>query len=102
MQGLGEVLMEALAYDEQGQPTVTSLMDYQLPRCVDAMPITVEARHSEQGAEVFKGVGESGIMAAVPAIANAVGDALARDGVSITALPLTAEAIHGLLWNRSA
>ncbi len=102
VQGLGEVLMEALAYDEQGQPTVTSLMDYQLPRCVDAMPITVEARHSEQGAEVFKGVGESGIMAAVPAIANAVGDALARDGVSITALPLTAEAIHGLLWNRSA
>jgi carbon-monoxide dehydrogenase large subunit len=102
VQGLGEVLMEALSYDAHGQPTTTSLMDYQLPRCADVAPILIEALHSEAGGAVIKGVGESGIMGAVPALANAIGDALARDGASVTALPLTAKAIHGLLWNRSA
>jgi carbon-monoxide dehydrogenase large subunit len=102
VQGLGEVLMEALSYDAQGQPTTTSLMDYQLPRCADVAPILIEALHSEAGGAIIKGVGESGIMGAVPALANAIGDALARDGASVTALPLTAKAIHGLLWNRSA
>jgi carbon-monoxide dehydrogenase large subunit len=102
VQGLGEVLMEALSYDADGQPTTTSLMDYQLPRCADVAPIVIEALHSEAGAHIVKGVGESGIMGAVPALANAIGDAIARDGASVTALPLTAKAIHGLLWNRSA
>jgi aerobic carbon-monoxide dehydrogenase large subunit len=90
IQGLGEVLMEKVIYDGEAQPLTISLMEYQLPRCIDAMPMTIEALHSEAGAGTFKGVGESGIMAAVPALANAIGDAL---GVGVTRLPVTSRAI---------
>ena len=93
VQGLGEVLMEKMQYDGEGQPLTISLMDYQLPRCVDVMPMAIQAMHSEAGAGTFKGVGESGIMAAVPALAGAVADALAPLGVSVNELPLTAPAI---------
>jgi carbon-monoxide dehydrogenase large subunit len=94
IQGLGEVLMEKVIYDGEAQPLTISLMEYQLPRCVDTMPMTIEAMHTELGAGTFKGVGESGIMAAVPAIANAIGDAL---GVDVTRLPLTSRAILELI-----
>jgi len=40
-----------------------------------------------------KGVGESGIISPVPAIANAVEDALADHGVEITRVPLTPESV---------
>ena len=45
----------------------------------------------------FKGVGESGIMGAVPAVACAVGDALAPLGISVNELPLTASRISALI-----
>ena len=36
----------------------------------------------------FKGVGEGGVIGAVPAIANAVADALSGIGVNINRIPL--------------
>jgi carbon-monoxide dehydrogenase large subunit len=100
IQGLGEVLMEKVVYDGQGQPLTISLMEYQLPRCADVMPMSIEPLHSEAGARVFKGVGESGIMAAVPAMANAIADALADSGAAVNKLPLTASAILELVKGR--
>jgi carbon-monoxide dehydrogenase large subunit len=100
VQGLGEVLMEEIKIGENGQPLTVSLMDYQLPRANDVMPIHIEALHSELGANTLKGVGEGGTIGAVPAIANAVGDALGLDAVSINALPLTAKKIRELLAER--
>lgn len=100
IQGLGEVLMEKVLYDGQGQPLAISLMEYQLPRCADVMPMSIEPLHSEAGARVFKGVGESGIMAAVPAMANAIADALADSGAAVNKLPLTASAILELVKGR--
>jgi CO/xanthine dehydrogenase Mo-binding subunit len=63
------------------------------------MPMSIEPMHSEAGAHVFKGVGESGIMAAVPAIANAIADALAdlSPEVSVNQLPLTASVVLDLV-----
>jgi len=97
VQGLGEVLMEEIEIAENGQPLTVSLMDYQLPRASNVMPTHIEALHSEMGAATLKGVGEGGTIGAVPAIANAIGDALGVGTVSVNALPLTAKKIRELL-----
>ncbi len=95
VQGLGEVLMEEIEFGEAGQPLAVSLMDYQLPRASDVMPIQIAALHSEIGANTLKGVGEGGTIGAVPALAGAIGDALSA-GV-VNSLPLTAKKIRKLL-----
>lgn len=96
VQGLGEVLMERIDTDDNGQPRTVSLMEYQLPRAADVMPIHIEALHSENGAKMLKGVGEGGMIGAVPALANAIGDAIGL-GAAVNALPLTARKIRELL-----
>jgi carbon-monoxide dehydrogenase large subunit len=45
----------------------------------------------------YKGVGEGGAIGAPPAVVNAVADALAPFGVTITRVPLTPAAIIALL-----
>jgi aerobic carbon-monoxide dehydrogenase large subunit len=100
VQGLGEVLMEEIKMGEDGQPFTASLMDYQLPRCVDVMPMQIEAMHSEIGAGILKGVGEGGTIGAVPALTNAIGDALGP-AVAVNALPLTAKRIREMLFGQA-
>jgi carbon-monoxide dehydrogenase large subunit len=99
VQGLGEVLMEEIEFGETGQPLTVSLMEYQLPRASDVMPIEIAALHSEIGANTLKGVGEGGTIGAVPALAAAIGDAL---GVPASTLPLTAKRIRELLAKGTA
>jgi carbon-monoxide dehydrogenase large subunit len=98
-QGLGEVLKERIKYAEDGQPLSVSLLDYHLPRASEMPQIRIEALHSEAGGTIFKGVGESGIIGAVPAIANAISDALRDDGYFVNVLPVEParliEALHG-------
>ena len=81
-QGIGEVLMEELVYDAEGQLVNASLLDYLLPTVGD-MP-DVEIDHIEtpslDGEGGFKGVGEGGIVGAVPCVAGAVADALTAAG----------------------
>src|SRR5439155_11748909 len=56
----------------------------------DVVPLDFPSMRNELG---IKGVGESGIISPVPAIANAVEDALADRGVEITRVPLTAASV---------
>jgi CO/xanthine dehydrogenase Mo-binding subunit len=58
--------------------------------------------HSEIGAGMLKGVGEGGTIGSVPALANAIGDALDRSSGAVNALPLTAKKIRELLASSSA
>ncbi|MGD9945073.1 MAG: xanthine dehydrogenase family protein molybdopterin-binding subunit [Burkholderiaceae bacterium] len=89
-QGLGQVLMEELVYDGNGQLLNANLLDYLLPTAMDVPK--VEIHHIEtpgiDGLGGFKGVGEGGVIGAVPAIANAVADALSGVGVNVNVLPL--------------
>ena len=96
-QGLGEALMEEIAYSEDGQPLSVSLMEYQMPRCVDLNDIEIEAGHSELGASIIKGVGEGGTIGAVPAITNAIADALAAVNANANEIPLSARLIRSLI-----
>lgn len=98
VQGIGGVLLEHLAYDEDGNPLTTTFMDYLLPTAFD-VPI-IEYGHVETmspGPGGYKGVGEGGAIGAPPAVVNAVADALSPFGIEITRLPLTPAAIIDLL-----
>jgi CO/xanthine dehydrogenase Mo-binding subunit len=90
--GIGHALFDELVID-QGQLINGTLLDYQLPSIKDMphrlTPIVVESPH-RTGPFGAKGVGETGILAVAPAIANAVRDAV---GVRITQLPLTPERV---------
>jgi carbon-monoxide dehydrogenase large subunit len=97
-QGLGNALYEHLACDEDGNPLATTLLDYLVPSAVEIPPI--EYGHIETpspGPGGYKGVGEGGAIGAPPAVVNAVADALAPFGVTITDLPLGPDRIVALL-----
>jgi aerobic carbon-monoxide dehydrogenase large subunit len=98
VQGIGGALLEHLAYDSDGNPIATTFMDYLLPTSAD-VPV-IEHVHVETpgpGPGGYKGVGEGGAIGAPPAVVNAVADALAPLGVTITRLPLTPPAIVELI-----
>jgi len=99
VQGIGGVLYEHLAYDDDGNPLTTTLMDYLLPTATEVPAI--EYGHIETPAPTnpggHKGMGEGGAIASPPAVINAVADALAPLGVKIRAQPLGPSELVGLL-----
>jgi aerobic carbon-monoxide dehydrogenase large subunit len=95
-QGLGQVTGEHIAYDAQsGQLLSGSFMDYVMPRADDVPPITLIdcGVPSPANALGAKGAGEAGATGAVPALANAVLDALKRAGVHKLDMPYTPDRI---------
>jgi carbon-monoxide dehydrogenase large subunit len=95
-QGAAQALLEAIHYDEDdGQPKTTNFADYpvisaaELPS-FELVPMETPTFVNELGA---KGVGESGTIGAIPAVYNAVIDALAHLGVRHLETPLTPERI---------
>ncbi len=95
VQGIGQALWEGAAYDEEGNLTTSSFMDYALPRA-DHFP-RFELDHTVTPTDVnplgVKGVGETGTIASTPAVYNAVMDALAPLGVRKIDMPLTPERV---------
>ena len=90
VQGIGGALLEQIAYDEIGNPLSSTFMDYLLPTAAEVPEI--EYGHVESPGPLpggYKGVGEGGAIGAPPAVVNAVNDALAPLGVTLTRLPLT-------------
>ena len=84
-QGIGAVLLERSAYDEDGNFQSSTFMDYLMPTACDVPRIEIE--HIETvplDADVnFRGVGEGGMIVAPPTIVNAIEDALSPFGVRI-------------------
>jgi carbon-monoxide dehydrogenase large subunit len=94
-QGAAQALLEVVHYDEDGQPRTTNFADYAVITAVE-LP-SFELGHmetptfaNELGA---KGVGESGTIGSIPAVYNAVVDALAHLGVRHLLTPITPEQI---------
>jgi carbon-monoxide dehydrogenase large subunit len=90
-QGIGQALTESVVYDEDGQLLTGSFMDYGLPRASD-LPVLgfeshpVPARTNPLGA---KGCGEAGCAGSLPAVMNAVVDALTEFGITHIDMPAT-------------
>jgi len=94
VQGIGGALLEEIAYDEAGNPLATTFVDYLLPTSTE-VPM-IEYAHLESPGPLpggYKGVGEGGAIGAPPAVVNAVNDAVAPLGVTLTRLPLTPSSI---------
>lgn len=98
VQGIGGALLENMVYDDDGNPLSSTFVDYLLPTATEVPPI--EYGHVEipgPGIGGYKGVGEGGAIGATPAVINAINDALAPLGVTLTRLPASPAAIVELL-----
>jgi carbon-monoxide dehydrogenase large subunit len=95
-QGVGQALLEHAVYDpESGQLPAGSFMDYAVPRADDlpSFSLGFNSTRCTTNPLGVKGCGEAGAIAAFPAIANAIADALAPLGVTNFAGPATPQQI---------
>jgi carbon-monoxide dehydrogenase large subunit len=84
-QGIGAVLHERVAYDEDGNCLTGTFMDYLLPTATDIPEITIEHLDTDPHGELgFRGVGEGGAIVSPAALTNAIADALAPLGPEVT------------------
>lgn len=104
-QGIGQALMEQLHYDDYGQLTTGSLMDYAIPRATDMPSIEIYSLHTASTTNPIgaKGVGEAGCIGVPAAILNAVRDALhghlGHEAPDLS-LPLTAPNVWQVLTSQ--
>jgi len=94
VQGVGQALMEDIVYDPaNGQLVSASFQDYCMPRADQFCVFEVgnNPTLTEKNPLGVKGVGEAGTIAAIPAVMNAVNDALAQVGAPYVEAPATSE-----------
>ena len=98
-QGIGNALLEEIVYDDVGNILTATLADFLPPTSREIPPI--ELFHLETLSEATitraKGLGEGGAIGAPAAIINAVNDALAPFGVTISEMPATPQRIRAAL-----
>ena len=94
-QGVGQVLMEDIHFDASGQLVTASFMDYAMPHAHDLCAMKVESNPVPTKTNPLgtKGAGEAGNVGALPAVANALVDALKEFGVKHIEMPATPERI---------
>jgi len=94
--GVGQILMEDIKFDEQGQILTGSFMDYAMPRASDLPSYHVDSNPvpTKTNPLGVKGAGEAGCVGAMPAVANALVDALSVLGIKHVEMPATPE----VLW----
>ncbi|EAQ12160.1 carbon-monoxide dehydrogenase large subunit [Maritimibacter alkaliphilus HTCC2654] len=91
VQGMGQLMMEQLVTDEDGQVLTASFMDYAMPRADNTpfMKFTTEPVPSTANVMGMKGCGEAGTVGSMAAIGNAITDALWQRGVRDPQMPYT-------------
>src|SRR5262249_7638085 len=96
VQGIGQALLENLVYDQDsGQLVTGSFQDYAMPRADNfcAFELHENSTPTDKNPLGVKGVGEAGTLGAIPAVMNAVNDALAAIGAPPVTLPATPEKV---------
>ncbi len=97
-QGIGTALYEQYHYDGNGQLLTGSLADYLVPTASEVPDLVIghietPSPYTEFG---IKGCGEGGRLASIPAIASAIDDAFADEGLFVDTLPVTPSVLHDL------
>jgi carbon-monoxide dehydrogenase large subunit len=94
-QGAGQALMEDIHFDASGQLVTASFMDYAIPHAHDLCDMEVESNPvpTKTNPLGVKGAGEAGCVGALPAVTNALVDALSEFGVKHIEMPATPERI---------
>jgi len=100
-QGVGQALIEDTAYDESGQLITGSFMDYAMPRAdtMSFMEIQSNPVPTATNPLGVKGAGEAGNVGGLPAVMNAVIDALSPLGIRHLDMPCTPEKIWRAIRN---
>jgi carbon-monoxide dehydrogenase large subunit len=89
VQGIGQALHERVAYSEDGQLLTGTYMDYGLPRADDVPSFGFESAPSPCTTNPLgaKGCGEAGCAGSLPAVMNAISDALGGRHIDMPATP---------------
>jgi aerobic carbon-monoxide dehydrogenase large subunit len=101
-QGVGQILMEDIRFDaDSGQLISGSFMDYAMPRASDLSSVQVKSNPVPTPTNPLgvKGCGEAGCVGAMPAVANAIVDALSGLGIRHIEMPATPERIWRAINN---
>ncbi|ESR26147.1 xanthine dehydrogenase family protein molybdopterin-binding subunit [Lutibaculum baratangense] len=104
-QGAGQALMEHVVYEPRtGQLVTASFQDYAMPRAADFPSFSVGSHPVPTANNPLgvKGVGEAGVVGALPAVINAVCNALAEFGVRHLDMPATPERVWRAIEARAA
>ncbi len=94
-QGIAQALFEEAVYDESGNLTTGTFVDYTLPSAADLPSFTTDRTETPSTSNPLgvKGVGEAGTIASTPAVINAVVDALRPFGINDIRMPATPERV---------
>jgi len=103
-QGIAQALYEEAVYDEDGNLTTGTLVDYLVPSALDLPSFTTDRTVSLSTTNPLgvKGVGEAGTIASTPAVVNAIVDALRPFGVTDVPMPCTPERVWRAVQEASA
>ena len=94
VQGIGQLLMEDIRFDPaSGQMLTGTFMDYAMPRASDLCGFDLDSNPvpTKTNPLGVKGAGEAGAVGAMPAVANALVDALSPLGIRHVEMPATPE-----------
>ena len=94
-QGVGQALWEGANYDEDGNCTNPSFLDYLVPSSMEMPNFTLDftVTPSTSNPLGVKGVGEAGTIGSAAAVINAVCDALSPHGITDMAMPATPQRV---------
>jgi carbon-monoxide dehydrogenase large subunit len=89
-QGIGQALLEAVHYDDNGQLLTASYMDYAMPRADDLPSFSLSHQNTPCPSNPLgiKGCGEAGAIGSPPALMNAITDAINNNALTMPATPL--------------
>ena len=101
VQGIGWALNESYFYDDEGSMLNSSFLDYRMPTSLDVPMIETVMVEVPNPKHIFgvRGVGEAPIIPPLPALANAISDAI---GVRMLDLPMTPDVILTALESKEA
>jgi carbon-monoxide dehydrogenase large subunit len=103
-QGIAQALFEEAVFDDAGNLTTGTFVDYTLPSAADLPVFTTDRTETPATSNPLgvKGVGEAGTIASTPAVVNAVVDALRPFGVNDIQMPATPERVWRAIHSGAA
>ena len=103
-QGIGQIMLERTVYDDDGQLITGSWLDYAMPRADDLVSIDFSTHNVPCVTNPLgiKGCGEAGNGGAMPAVMNAVLDALAPKNITDMDAPASPHRVWQALQEAAA
>jgi carbon-monoxide dehydrogenase large subunit len=94
-QGIAQALYEEVIFDDAGNQTTGTFVDYLVPSAMDLPSFITDRTETPSNDNPIgaKGVGEAGCIASTPAVVNAIVDAVRHFGINDIQMPCTPERV---------